>query len=108
MGSHVISEPAFTDETAQIRDAVETTLMDYGVNTSSVAMSLNTITGDVYATIEWRVDVQFVGDWMPANQVTNFLVSLDANVRALPNAAHASSIWTETDPLTVVSVVGLY
>ena len=108
MGSHVISEPAFTDETEQIRDAVETTLMDYGVNTSSVAMNLHTITGDVYATIEWRVDVQFVGNWMPASQVSNFIVSLDANVRGLPGTAHANSIWTETDPLTVLSVVGLY
>jgi len=108
MGSHVVSEPAFSTETEQIRQAVEETLMDHGVNTSSVALHLDTLTGDVYATINWRVDVQFVGDWMPASDTSNFVVSLDANVRALPNAAHASSIWTETNPLTVVSVVGLY
>ena len=108
MGSHVVSEPAFTDETEQIRQEVEATLMNYGVNTSSVALNLNTISGDVYATIDWRVDVQFVGDWLPASETSNFLVSLDANVRGLPGAAHSNSIWTETDPLTVVSVVGLY
>ena len=108
MGSHVVSEPAFSAETEEVRQVVESTLMDYGVNTSSVAMNLHTITGDVYATIEWRVDVQFVGNWMPASQVSNFIVSLDANVRGLPGTAHANSIWTETDPLTVLSVVGLY
>ena len=108
MGSHVVSDPAFTTETEQIRAEVESTLMSYGVNTSSVAMNVNSITGDVYATIDWRVDVQYVGDWMPADQTAGFLVSLDANVRALPGPAHSNSIWTETDPLTVVSVVGLY
>ncbi len=108
MGSHAVSEPAFTTETEQIRVEVEETLMNYGVNTSSVAMHLDTITGDVYATIDWRVDVQFVGDWMPAGQMSSFIVSLDSNVRALPGAAHSNSIWTEADPLTVVSVVGLY
>ncbi len=108
MGSHVVSEPAFTDETEEVRQAVETTLMNYGVNTSSVAMSVDSIAGDVYATIDWRVDVEYVGDWMPADQTSGFLVSLDANVRGLPGPAHANSIWTEADPLTVVSVVGLY
>ena len=71
-------------------------------------MSISSITGDVYATIEWRIDVEFIGDWMPAGQMSNFLVSLDAKVRALPGSAHSNSIWTETEPLTVVSVVGLY
>ena len=82
--------------------------MDYGVNTSSVAMSVNSVTGDVYATIDWRINVEFIGDWMPADQTAGFLVSLDANVRALPGPAHSNSIWTAADPLTVVSVVGLY
>lgn len=108
MGSHVISEPAFTDETEQIRQVVETTLMDYGVNTSSVAMSVDTVTGDVTPIIEWRVDVEYVGDWMLVEQTNPFLVSLDANVRALPGLAHANSIWTVYEPLTVVSRVGLY
>ena len=103
-----MSEPAFTTETEQARQEVETTLMDYGVNTSSVAMSIDTITGDITPTIDWRVDVQFVGDWMPDDQADSFLVSLDQKVRALPSSAHSNSIWTETDPLTVVSVVGLY
>ena len=108
MGAHVISEPAFTDETEEIRQVVEATLMDYSVNTSSVAMSIDTITGDTSPTIDWRIDVEFVGDWMAPSALAGFLVSLDANVRALPGPAHSNSLWTETDPLTVVSVVGLY
>ena len=108
MGSHVVSEPAFSAETEEVRQVVESTLMDYGVNTSSVAMSLDSITGDVYATIDWRIDVEFVGGWVPTDQTAGFLVSLDANVRGLPGPAHANSIWTEAHPLTVVNVVGLY
>ena len=107
-GSHVVSEPAFTDETEEVRQEVESTLMNYGVNTSSVAMIVSSLSGDVYVTIQWRVDVAYVGDWMPTEQFSSFIVSLDANVRALPTLAHSNSIWTQDDPLTVINVVGLY
>lgn len=82
--------------------------MDHGVNTSSVAMSVNSITGDLVPTIVWRVDVLFIGDWMAPSVFANFVVSLDVNIRGLPGSAHANSIWTSADQLTVLGVVGLY
>ena len=93
---------------ALARQAVEETLMDHSVNTSSVAMSVSSITGDLVPTIVWRVDVQFIGDWMAPSAFANFVVSLDANIRGLPGPAHANSIWTAADPLVVLGVVGLY
>jgi len=87
---------------------VETTLMHYGVNTSSVAMTIESVTGDVLPTLTWRVDVEYVGDWLPAAQNSAFVVDVNTNVRALPRPSHGNSVWQQGAPLKVERVVGLY
>ena len=58
--------------------------------------------------LTWRIDVQFIGDWMAPSVIGNFAVDVGENIRAAPMAAHANSIWEAGDSLTVVSVVGLH
>ena len=82
--------------------------MHYGVNTSSVAMTIESVTGDVLPILTWRVDVEYVGDWIPAAQKSAFVVDVNTNVRALPRAAHGNSVWQQGAPLEVSSVEGLY
>jgi|TARA_B110000977_G_C10892337_1_gene421926 hypothetical protein len=105
---HVIAEPASSQETEEIRQAVEATLQNYSVNTTSVAMTFNGVSGSAVTDVLWRVDVSYIGDFIPAEQVDSFTASLDANVRAAPLSAHSNSAWSQSEPLTVLHVVGIH
>lgn len=85
---------------------MEATLMDYGVNTSHVSLTLQSVAGDLNTQIEWRVDVEYVGNWMQTGQA--FLASLHTKIHAMTMSEHANSVWTQVSPLTVVKVIGIF
>ena len=95
--SHIVGEPAFTTETTDIETSIKSTLLLQSLNVQTVAMSVVQIVSGTVQTIEWRVDVTYLGvpitiDFFP---IGSHLVNL--------GGVHQNSIWREHQGLTTVS-----
>jgi hypothetical protein len=99
-GSHVQSEPAVSQETAEITSSIGNTLVTHGLNVKYIAAVSTSIATGYQQTIGWRVDVAFLGE--PILISPAFVVSMGNGIAAL-GGAHANSIWEANGGLVTVS-----
>lgn len=101
-GSHVEAEPDASTETAEITSSIGSTLMTHGLNVQTISATPTSIGTGYQQTIQWRVDVTFVGE--PILISPAFVVAM-GNAIADLGGPHANSIWENKEELVTVSRV---
>lgn len=101
-GSHVEAEPDASTETAEITSSIGSTLMTHGLNVQTISATPTSIGTGYQQTIQWRVDVTFVGD--PILISPAFVVAMGNTIADL-GGPHANSIWENNEGLVTVSRV---
>lgn len=100
-GSHVTGEPAFATETAELEASVLGTLSAHGLNAQTVAMSIADVGTGMQQTIQWRVEVTYLGDPIAIDAM--FVVSMGQHIASLADPVHRNSMWLPFEGLTTVS-----
>jgi len=100
-GLHVTGEPAFTTETAELEASVLATLSAHGLNAQTVSMSVTDIGTGMQQTIQWRVEVAYLGDPIAIDAM--FVVSMGQGIASLADPVHLNSFWLPLEGLTTVS-----
>lgn len=98
--SHVTGEPAASAETAEIATSIKSTLIALGLNAQTVSMSVQGIETGMVQTVNWRVEVTYLGDPITINALS--VVVMANNIVGL-GGVHANSLWKEHTGLTKVS-----
>ena len=101
VGSHVTGEPAATDETADLEASIKATLIAHGLSAQTVSLSVAGVTTGMQQTIEWRVDVVYLGDAISIDSA--FVVSMGQDIATLSNPVHLNSMWVPHEDLTTDS-----
>lgn len=94
-------DPAFATETAELEASVLATLSAHGLNAQSVSMSVEDVGTGMQQTIQWRVDVTYLGDPIAIDAM--FVVSMGQNIASLSDPVHRNSMWLPLEGLTTVS-----
>jgi hypothetical protein len=98
--SHVTDATASSAETAQLEASVKSTLVAQGLNAQTVSMKAMQIVPGMVQTVEWRVDVAYLGDPIAIDAM--FLVIMGSSIFGL-GGVHANSLWKEHTGLTTIS-----
>ncbi len=98
--SHVTGEPASSAETAELEASVKSTLVMLGLNAQTVSMRVQSIETGMVQTVNWRVDVTYLGNPITINSLS--VVIMANNIVGL-GGVHANSLWKEHTGLTKVS-----
>ena len=67
----------------------------------TVSLSVVGVTTGFQQTIEWRVDVVYLGD--PIGIDSAFVVSMGQDIATLVNPVHLNSMWVPHEDLTTIS-----
>ena len=102
-GSHVTAEPAAGAETAEITSSVGSTLIAHGLDMRTIQMTPTITTGYVQS-IEWRIDLTYVGE--PIAITAPFIASMGSDIAAL-GGPHADSLWQAGHDLVTLSHAAL-
>jgi len=66
-----------------------------------VSLSVTGVTTGFQQTIEWRVDVVYLGDTISIDSA--FVVSMGQDIATLSNPVHLNSMWVPHEDLTTIS-----
>ena len=102
-GSHVTAEPEAATETAEITSSVGSTLMAHGLDVRTIQMTPTITTGYVQS-IEWRIDLTYVGE--PIAITAPFIASMGSDIAAL-GGPHVDSLWQAGHDLVTLSHAAL-